>query len=537
MTGKNRISLFLIVATTSIVTGRASDAVGQERVPQAVRVNCADLRGKIVAGLAISTAQMVEAGKLPGEAGDTARPDAPPHCLIEGAIDQRLGADGKPYAINIQIRMPVRWDGRLLYQGGGGLNGIVPLATGNNPTRSTAPNGLQRGMAVVTTDSGHTGQSVLDPAFARDSQAKIDFAYAAIGKVTVVAKAVTEKLAGHPPHDTYFSGCSNGGREALIAAGRYPTLFDGVAAGNPAFNVTTAGLMAYYSTQQYRNARVTAEDLRLVGTGVRKACDELDGRADGLIFNQAACHFRARSLTCRPGLTSACLSTPKAAAIDRAFRGPLGASGQPMFASWAYDTGVGTPEWLMWQTGEAPVGSPMQNWGPKIIDAAVREVFSYPPLSPDELKTLNYVAIQQRMAWGSAIIDATSTDFSTFRARGGKILLSTGISDPIFAPSDLIRWYRRLGADTKAVAGSGVNDFARLFLSPGVTHCGGNGLDDFDSLTALVDWVEGRKAPDFLVARSKAMPKEERPLCAYPRYAAFQSGSGHAAGDYVCKAP
>ena len=435
-----QIGLLVAVAATSILAGPPQPAIGQDGATPMIRGNCGGLVGQQIAGLAVASARVVPAGKLPAEWGNTVGPDAPEHCLVEGAIDKRMGADGKPYAINVQLRIPVQWDGRLLYQGGGGLNGTVGLATGNNPTRSTAPNGLQRGMAVVTTDSGHTGKSMLDPAFARDSQAKIDFAYAAIGKVTVAAKAVAQKLGGRPPHHTYFSGCSNGGREALIAAGRYPTLFDGVASGDPAFNVTRAGLMAYYSTQQYRSAGVTAEDLRLVGAGVRKTCDALDGRADGLIFNQAACHFRARSLTCKPGQRGACLSAPKAAAIDRAFRGPLDASGRPMFAGWAYDTAVGTPEWLIWQTGEAPAGSPMRDWGPRIIDAAMREVFSYPPLSPQELKSLSYAGLQERMAWGSAIIDALSTDFSAFRARGGKIRLTTGISDPIFAPSDLVRW-------------------------------------------------------------------------------------------------
>lgn len=365
--------------------------------------------------------------------------------------------------------------------------------------------------------------------FARDQEAKLNYAYKAIGKVTTGAKATLERLAGAMPERTYFVGCSNGGREALIAAQRYPLMFDGVAAGNPAFDLSRAALLAHYSTRQYRAANVTEADLRMVGQAAAQQCDPLDGRRDGMIFAHGRCSFSPRSLQCASGNSARCLPKAKVDAIERAFRGPVDRDGRPLFAPWTYDAGVGDPGWMVWQTGQLT----------GLVDETIARYFSFPPIPPEELERLDYVRAYDRMAATAEITDATVTDFSTFRARGGKVLIATGWSDPIFAPNDLVRWYEKLDADTRATGGGAVAaDFARLFLVPGMTHCGGGpGLDDFDALGTLVDWVEKGRAPSSMVARGTALPGQSRPICAFPAHAVFRAGSGREAGGYDCTRP
>ena len=497
------------------------------------RTACEKLEGTTSGGLVVQSARYVPAGPLStGEGGPNGEAPppvaAPNHCLIEGVIEPRNGADGKPYAIGVQMRVPLEWNGRLMYQGGGGLDGVIGVAYGANSSHgSTAPTGLSRGFAVVTSDSGHSmgpdPQRVAD--FAQDQQARLNYAYQAIGKVASAAKATLSRLAGTGPERTYFVGCSNGGREALIAAGRFPLLFDGVSASNPAFDLSRAVLLARYSATQYRAAAVTAADLRLVGMAVLRQCDGLDGRRDGMIFDQVRCGFSVRSLQCSEKNKTSCLSATKMAAIERAFRGPLDKDGQPIFAAWTYDSGVGSLGWTAWQLG--PLTS--------LVDVTIIKYFSTPPLLDGDLDKISLAQTMARMASIAAITDATSTDFSTFRARGGKLLLSTGWSDAIFAPSALIRWYESLQQEM-AAQGHDSLDFARLFLVPGMTHCGGGAsLDDFDALGTLVEWVERDRPPVSIVARGVAFPGESRPLCAYPAHAVYRAGDGKSAEAYTCE--
>ena len=189
----------------------------------------------------ISKAEWVQNGKagqstgaaLTGISGtaDTLQP----HCLVEGEIEPRTGVNGKHYGTRFQLRLPENWNGKFLFQGGGGMDGFVGEALGGTPIRgSTATPALQRGYAVVSTDSGHQGR---DAGFAEDQQARLDYAYAAIGKVTRVAKQLIQQNYTKEPQHSYFMGCSNGGRAALMAAQRYPTEFDGIVASNPGFRL------------------------------------------------------------------------------------------------------------------------------------------------------------------------------------------------------------------------------------------------------------------------------------------------------------
>lgn len=543
----------ITLATTLLVASGQSGQPATSATPPRIQEQCVAMAASSPGSLRIIRAELVPAQPMVlGRPGPNGAPPPgapmPEHCLIEGALEQRTGADGKDYAIAIQMRVPVKWNGRLVYQGGGGLNGAVNPAVGLpvSHTSQEVP-ALARGYAVVSTDSGHVaapGTMGTDASFARDQQAKLNYAYGAIGKVAEAARAVLEELTGQLPSKTYFVGCSNGGREGMIAAQRYPTLFDGVVAGNPAFNLSKAVLLARYTTRQLAAGGVTAADLQLVGKEVVKACDALDGRRDGMIFNQAACRFRPSALICKPGRHKDCLSSQAAVAIERAFRGPVDEHGVPLYHSWAYDGGVGDPSWLIWQTGAAPAGSPMAGRFPKLITDTIAQYFSYPAIDSAALDKMDTAQLAARMSATAAMTDAISTDFSTFRKRGGKLLIVTGWSDPIFAPEDLIAWYLQLDAAAQAQGGTGATSFARLFLVPGMTHCGGGpAFDDFDALTALESWTENGKAPDLLLAHGQVpLPaqgpeptRESRPLCAYPSRAIYAHGKREQEGAFVCR--
>src|SRR5690606_15509724 len=227
---------------------------------------------------------------------------APAHCLLRVTLDARPSSiDGVSLGIGFELRLPLEWNGRFLFQGGGGLNGALNPAFGNV---SGAPSALARGFAVVSTDGGHRGRSIVDSSFAVDQQAKLDFAYQAVQRTTYEAKDIIHRFYGRGPEYSYFMGCSTGGREGMLAAPRLPLEFDGVVAGDPAFNLTRIAVNQVYSLQTVSRIAPVGPDgkpdlsraftdaqLRAVADAVTAQCDALDGLADGMINDFEACSF------------------------------------------------------------------------------------------------------------------------------------------------------------------------------------------------------------------------------------------------------
>lgn len=511
--------------------------------------------------LKVTTAELVAAGPAaappfaqPG-GGPVAKPPAlPQHCLIQAAFEQRNGVGGKPYAIRMELRLPVDWNGRFLFQGGGGMNGFVAPAIGANANPQSAyPPALSRSFAVVSTDTGHAAPNPADASFSSDQLAKLNYAYAAIGKVTLRAKDMIAKLTGQAPQHSYFAGCSNGGREAMLAAQRYPEMFDGVLASNPAFNLRDAAVLSYFSGKTYDAAAkadpaaggvaarlVTPPEGALIRKAVLEQCDALDGAKDGMIFDHGACHFNVQSLACKPGQQADnCLAPAKVEAIAKAFQGPLDGNGKPRFSPWVWDASVFTPDWLMWQTGlPLPNGQAMTVMR-ELVATSMTQYFAFPPI--DTATLTNSSADIERLLRATEVTAgvtvSTATDFTSFAARGGKIMFTDGWSDPIFSANDLIRWYGGMSSDMRQVTGQPAERFSRLFMVPGMAHCtGGNALDDMDALGALVSWVEQGKAPDTLTATGKSFPGVSRPICAWPKVARYKGkGAMDDAASFSCE--
>ena len=256
----------------------------------------------------------------------------PAFCRVDGVIDQRTGAEGKQYGIGFALALPDQWNGRFLFQGGGGLNGNVapPLglqAAGDQPA-------LARGFAVVTTDSGHKG-GVFDGSFFRDQQASLDFYYVAIGRVARLAKQMIASYYGRAAEHSYFDGCSTGGREAMIMSQRYPEYFDGIVSGDPAIRTGHSNLALGFMTAVFDQAApkddsgkpdpkktFSASDRKLIVNSLLQACDAKDGLKDGMIFNQRACDFDPAALVCSGSKTETCLSKAQVDALKKAFAGP-----------------------------------------------------------------------------------------------------------------------------------------------------------------------------------------------------------------------
>ena len=506
----------------------------------------------------IARAEALPAGQLPAEnpgraaLTGAARTQAamPAHCVVEGMIAPRQGVDQRRYGIGFQLRMPEDWNGRFLFQGGGGMDGVVSDAVGAIPVAgATAAPALNRGYAVVSTDSGHQGFDSSDASFGVDQQARIDHAYAAIGRVAETALNLIGAYEGRPPEHRYYMGCSNGGRTALMAAQRFPTLFDGVVAGNPGFRLSRAAIAQAWDVQALNRAAprdeqgrpilasaLTPEDLQLVSQGVLKQCDALDGLADGSIDAMSACRFDPATLACGAGQTQSCLAPAKLEALRSVFGGARDGQGQPLYSTWPWDAGISAPGWRAWKLGTSPTGTPNAR-NATLAAASLGLYFMTPPKPNLRLAEVDFSRVAAQTAQTAAINDATATLLSSFVARGGKLLVFHGNSDPVFSADDLRAYWRALGQDNGGEAA--LARWARLFMVPGMNHCGGGpALDDFDPLAAIEAWVEAGRAPEALPARGGAFPGRSRPLCAYPLEAHYKGqGDTQDISSFECRPP
>jgi feruloyl esterase len=382
---------------------------------------------------------------------------------------------------------------------------------------------LARGFAVVTTDSGHKG-AVFDGSFMKDQQANLDFAYAAVGRVTQLAKQMVAQYYGAAPRHSYFDGCSTGGREAMLATQRYPVYFDGVIAGDPAMRTGYSNLADAWLTVALNQiapkddagkpvaARVFSDsDKKLIVNSVLEQCDAADGLKDGMIFNSRACRFDPASLTCKGAKAEGCLTSAQVGALQKGFAGPKNVRGKQVYPGFPFDTGIaasgqGVIPGLL-NPGPSPVGGPNLSLDLDIDEAAAA------------------IAADSR----TALTDSVSTDLTTFARHGGKLIFYHGLSDPWFSPLDTLGYYERLGK---------VSEWSRLYLVPGMGHCQGGTatLDHFDALTAMVDWVEKGVAPDSITATGRAFPGRSRPLCAWPKHAHYKGqGNTEDAGNFECR--
>jgi Tannase and feruloyl esterase len=545
--------------------------------------SCSELTTLAGATLGEPTARIVSA-KLNAPSGPSVDPAAPPyanrvpampeHCEAIGALRERVGKDGQRYAVKFRMRLPTAWNGKFLFQGGGGTNGSLGSAIG--AATPGTPTALDQGYAVVSTDTGHDSATNNDAAkqgtvaFGHDYEARVEYSEKALDSVATVAKHIVQAHYGRAASRNYFAGCSNGGREGMVFAQRYPEQFDGIVASAPAFAVPKAAIAEAWDTQSFAAvakiqgamgkdgapelARTfTDADLDLVATAIAKTCDADDGATDGLLQDLLRCTTqRVRPaldvLVCTGKKESSCLAREQVEALVRSYDGPRNSKNEPLYAHWPWDLGIGDMGWRVWKLG-APGAMPAINV--TLGSPALSGLFVTPPapvaataqanlryqlefdFDRDAPKIFGTSREFPRSGW--ELVGAQATDLTKFRERGGKMLVPHGGSDPIFSIHDTIEWWRKVDAATQGRAGS----FVRVYAVPGMTHCtGGPATDQYDALAAVVDWVESNKAPDRIEAKAgptTPWPGRSRPLCPYPQVARYKSGDVNRTESFVCE--
>lgn len=556
-----------------LTTPHAADALAQ--VPK-TSADLAQACSQLASSVGM-TKMPVPATVLTTTAMTPATPKVPAHCQVDGEIGRRKGIDGQTYVIRFRLRMPTEgWNGRFFMAGGGGTNGTLRESIEH----------VARGFATMGTDSGHDNKlnDVADAggsaAFGVDPQARIDFGYGAYDKVTQVGKALVAAFYGEAARRSYYVGCSEGGREALLMTQRFPEHFDGVIAGAPVLHLPLGPMTGLYTTQLFarlaersglRHAdgspaivkTYSDPDLMLVRQAVLKACDALDGVADGSVENQAACTTarvapELAKLQCTGDKTESCLTADQIGTLRKAYEGPITTKGTQLYADWQWDGGVSgfsggkyNTAWRSWWIGSYDSKS---NNAIKLLYATPLAVaYETPPRLPISRKdSLSfsmaydfdrdpirlYVNAGPYTQSAAQLYFADSLDLTAFRKRGGKMMVYHGASDSAVSVNDTLRWFRsmseQMGADTPS--------FARMFVVPGMNHCrGGPATDTFDMLPQLMDWVEKGVAPASVPA-SASNPgyfnagSRTRPLCPYPSYARYVgSGDVNDAANFRCE--
>jgi feruloyl esterase len=490
---------------------------------------CADLARFQMPGAKIemTRAASVAAGRTPAGRGGPGF-ELPAHCRVNGMMDRRTGPDGKTYGIRFAIALPDNWTGQYLQQGGGGLNGTVAEPVGAQAAGERPA--LARGFAVATSDTGHqSAGGAFDGSFMQDQQAALDFEFVAIGRLAALAKQMIETYYGRPPERSYYVGCSTGGREAMLMSQRYPLYFDGIVAGAPAMrtghsNLATRSVTVALNSVAPKDAggrpgqALSDSDKKAVIAKLLEVCDARDGVADGMVFDVMGCTFRPRDLQCAGAKAEGCLSAEQVAAIEKGFAGPKDSRGRQVYSGWFYDTGIaaqggGIPGLL--NPGPSPIGGPVASTV-QDVDAEAAAVDSNP-----------VSRIGDSYSW---------VNLNTFSSHGGKLIFYHGVSDPWFSAQDTVNYYQRMTAANGGEAK--VMEWSRLFLSPGMGHCGGGSaaLDAFDMLSASVNWVEKGQAPEGVMATGRAFPGRSRPLCAYPAHAHYSgAGDPEDSANYSCR--
>ena len=522
---------------------------------------CADLAAKLstLANTRITATTEVAAGTL-----TVAGQPVAAHCRVTGNMHERISAvDGQSYAIGFEMRMPLAWNRRFFHQGNGGIDGSVLSATGASGG-GPLTHALHQGFAVLSSDAGH--RAALGPTFGIDPQARLDYGYQAVQKLTPMAKSALQVAYGKGPDRSYFGGCSNGGRHAMVAAARLPDEYDGILAGAPGYNLPKAAVANIFGAQRYATVATdpadlstafTAAERTLVANAVLARCDALDGASDGLVQHTTACQAAfslARDVpACSGARDGSCLSAAQKTAIAPIFSGATTSSGAAVYSSFPYDAGLGTAGVASWE-----FAAPLER-----DSGAVGFIFGTPPQNPatfngpafalganiDDLvvriNASNAVYTESGMSFATP---PNPTDLSRLKNRGAKMMVYHGVSDAIFSVDDTTAWYDGL----QAANGGDASDFARVYRVPGMGHCsGGTSTDQFDMLGALVAWVEQGTAPDSVIASARGAgnaggvngdvpagwaANRTRPLCPYPKVAHYNgSGSIELADSFACR--
>jgi feruloyl esterase len=508
---------------------------------------------EVLAGLKLAHATIISAQNAPAEAikggfGMPASIDVPARCVVK--LVSRPAPDSE---IGIEVWLPLGgWNGKYLQVGNGGWSGAIPA-----PSMAFA---IQRGFATAGTNDGHAGSPASGAEWAVGHPEKvIDFGYRAVHETAMLGRQIVNAFYSSNIARSYFMGCSTGGRQGLMEAQRFPMDFDGIIAGAPANNMTglqAAGVWNEQALLKTPASAIPPAKLRAIQRAALAACDRLDGAWDGLIENPRACRFDPAVLRCKGADTPQCLTAPQLAALRKLYAGPSNPrTGRQIFPGQPPGTEAVAASWRNWLIAAPPERALQFAFGNAFFGQVVHEGTGW------DFRQLNFdndIDFAYRKA--GVIMDATSPDLRSFRARGGKLIQYHGWGDAAIAAGNSVDYYEQVRGffatypDGRANGAQRVEDFYRLFMVPGMAHCsGGIGPSEFgngvpvsggaehDIVAALERWVEQGVAPERLIGRgvsAGAGKPLSRPLCPYPRVARYDGrGDPLDAASFSCAMP
>ena len=478
------------------------------------------------------------------------------YCEVLGAIATSSG--GETGSVEFELGLPIStWNGNFIFIGGGGFVGSL----------GSVQKAVAAGFAAAVTDAGHESPyGALDGSFgllldgSPNLPGREDFSYRAVHLSTTTAKTITQAFYGGSLMQSFFDGCSTGGRQALVEAQLFPTDYNGIIAGDPAIGDPIAGFnwndQALFATP---DSYLPPDKIQLLDQAVLTKCDRVDGTADGLIQDPRQCKFDPATLECAGGDAPTCLTADQVATIKKIYSGARTPNGQQLYPGYMPSDPGGADGWTAWISSDSsptpPEGLP-EPWGPPPESFATApyqwtfqdqfmKFFVFDDPSYDSL-SFNFADRSQVSQLSSIVSEfggnGVDTDLSRFFGNGGKLIMYHGWSDPALSPLVSVDYYEGV-AKTMGGGFAHLRDNARLFMVPGMHHCaGGPGPNTFDALTPLIQWVEAGNAPDQIVAYhfknndpiDNLVPDRSMPLCPYPQVAVFQGGNVDVASNWKC---
>jgi feruloyl esterase len=480
-------------------------------VPAVAATPCESLSSIALPHATVTGATRVEAGAFPAPPGRGPNAGAvyktlPAFCRVAATLKPSSDSE-----IKIEVWMPADgWNGKLQSVGNGAWAGTIGY-----PAMATA---IAAGYTAASTDTGHEGNS---PAFIPDHPEKvIDFGYRAVHEMTLASKAIIAAYYNDGPKHAYWNGCSTGGRQAMAEAQRYPNDYDGIVAGAPAsYTTRLQGSQVWTAavTHKADAGYIPPAKYPLIHKAALDQCDALDGVKDGVIEDPTRCKFDPKVLECKDADGPSCLTAAQVEVARKIYAGP------------AFFPGLEPGSEMGWATLS----------GPKPMDLAV-DVYKYLVFQDPKWEYLTFnpdtdVARADKAI--SGMMNSVDPNLQPLFAHGGKLLQYHGWADPGIPPGSSVNYYKSV---LEALGGKAkVNDSYRLFMVPGMGHCGGgDGTSTFDMVSALDQWVVQGKAPDQIVASRvvNGAVVRTRPLCPYPQVAAYKgSGSTDDAANFSCQ--
>ncbi len=538
-----------VLAIAIAALSLSSAALGQNTLSPVQ--SCEHLAQLALPQVKIALAQSIAAGAFTPPSGATVRPDANPALFKSLPAFCRVVADAAPSAdsdIKIEVWLPARgWNGKLQGHGNGGFAGEIDY--------QLMGVSIRQGYATVGTDTGHAGRGT-DASWALNHPEKVtDFAYRGIHQMTETAKAAVKTYYGNNPQHSYFAGCSNGGRQALMEAQRFPEDYDGILAGAPAnfwTHLLTSAVWDAQATTLNPASYIPTSKVPAIAHAVNEACDARDGVTDGILNDPRQCHFDPAVLLCKAGDSDKCLTAPQVTALKKLYQGAQDSHGRKIFPGFLPGAEEGPGGWGLWITGTASGQSLLFFFGTGFFSNIVysKSDWDYKAANLDQV----VAAADSKMA---RTMNATDPNLKPFQSRGGKLILYHGWNDAAISAYNSIDYYSNVGTTMGQQTAA---SFVRLYMVPGMQHCGGGpGPDDFGQVgapvssdpqqsvaLALEQWVEKGVAPSTIIATKFATddpakgpsPKMTRPLCPYPQAAKYKgTGDTNSAANFVCAPP